>query len=389
MKIGVLTQPLHHNYGGVLQAYALVTVLREMGHEVVILNREYASEPSLKLYLWQTMSFLKCFYRIYVKGDKKYKLSNPLALTYYPLASISVPPLKVFINKELPLTKLLLLSSELSKYIKRAHLDAIIVGSDQVWRQAYSPKITDYFLAFLPEDSGLRKIAYAASFGTEQHDILQESLPECQRGIKKFDALSVREHSGVEILEKEFGVSAQQVLDPTLLLTASRYDHIIAMESENNKKTDLLSYILDTSTDATSIKEDVKQSLKASTLINLKIYSGIEPEPNTVAPTLPAWLNAFKHTRFVATDSFHGCVFSIIYRKPFVAIANAERGSDRFTSLLDSIGLSYRLVHSYDEYQQKKAILLQPVDYTEVYQKLYKDKERSMDFLKRSLDVWI
>lgn len=386
MKIGILTQPLHNNYGGVLQAYALVSILQKMGHEVIILNKDYVAEPSLSLYLMRIISFLKCTFRIYVKGDKTYRLCNPFALTYSTLVKVGVSPLKAFIEAELPLTKILC-SSKLLRYIKTSYLDAIIVGSDQVWRQAYSPKITDYFLAFMPDNYNIKKIAYAASFGTEQPDISSEFLQECKLGIKKFDALSVRERSGVEILRKEFGISSQQVLDPTLLLTSSDYERIISMESEDNKKTDLLCYILDSSVDRSSIKEAVKQSIKASTLINLKIYEGREPEPNTVIPTLSVWLNTFKHTDFVVTDSFHGCVFSIIYRKTFIAIANTERGSDRFISLLDNIGLLNRLVYSYDEYMQKKASLLQPIDYTEVYHRLDKDRDKSMTFLKEALDV--
>lgn len=76
------------------------------------------------------------------------------------------------------------------------------------------------------------------------------------------------------------------------------------------------------------------------------------------------WLANIVDAEFVVTDSFHGCVFSIIFGKPFVAVANSWKGTNRFTSLLTALGLVDRLVFNLEEYYQRRELLLKPIDYT-------------------------
>jgi len=97
------------------------------------------------------------------------------------------------------------------------------------------------------------------------------------------------------------------------------------------------------------------------------------------------WLSAFANAQFVITDSFHGCVFSIIFHKPFIAIANQWRGLSRFTTLLGHFGLQHRLVFSFEEFEARKRELLTPIDYATVEEKLRKLRSESMTFLKENL----
>ena len=98
------------------------------------------------------------------------------------------------------------------------------------------------------------------------------------------------------------------------------------------------------------------------------------------------WLCGFRDAKMIVTDSFYGCVFSIIFHKPFIAIANSERGMTRFISLLQLFNLDNRLVFSFEDYQKRKAELLVPIDYSSVDSKLQFYREKAISFLKESLN---
>lgn len=131
--------------------------------------------------------------------------------------------MKRFINEYIHSTKPLRSSEELRGYFTSNTFDCIVVGSDQVWREIYSPCIEDFFLGFLPEDNNTLNITYAASFGTADSPISDEHLANCIGLSGRFSAISVREQSGVEIMKNIFGHESKLVLDPTLLLTAKQY----------------------------------------------------------------------------------------------------------------------------------------------------------------------
>lgn len=109
----------------------------------------------------------------------------------------------------------------------RLGLDAIIVGSDQVWRPDYSSCQPNYFLDFLPKDSKIRRISNAASFGGDNWDWSTELTARCAKLLQLFDAVSVREASGVRLCKEHFNVGAVNVLDPTMLLDPEDYIAII------------------------------------------------------------------------------------------------------------------------------------------------------------------
>lgn len=217
MKIGILTQPLFCNYGGILQAYALQTVLQGLGHTVERLD---LYDFSLR---YRMMVLIKSLYLKYIRRNKDVSMSNPFCSSYarfnYDLVS--------FIKGNIESSPLLSSSKSLAKYVKRNDFDAIIVGSDQVWRAAYTPFITDYFLSFLPVDSRIKRIAYAASIGGETLDIKIEQKEVCGQALRRFVAVSVREASACELLKLTFGVEASVQLDPTLLLEKAAYLRLI------------------------------------------------------------------------------------------------------------------------------------------------------------------
>lgn len=208
MRIGILTLPLHTNYGGILQAYALQTVLERMGHEVELIYRRHNKRP-LKyrlLYIFKTV--VKCILRI------PHGLLIPsLEYDHRHAGKMMLP----FVDKNIsPKTKPYFKTASMEKSCKGKY-GVVIVGSDQIWRPIYVPNINDFFLEFI-KDKNVRKIAYAASFGTAtpKYTDLQKNV--CGKLISEFQAISVREKSALKVIENfgwQVNCIPQLVLDPT------------------------------------------------------------------------------------------------------------------------------------------------------------------------------
>lgn len=383
MKIAILTLPLHTNYGGILQCYALQTELEGMGHQVTVLNRRWPG-PNARLVARRFASIAKCIVKKYLLGQKDIVLMNPWADDY----NIHKPSeaekkrhteIRRFIKEHIHLTKPLRSSDELREYVEANEVDCIVVGSDQVWREIYGPCIEDYFLGFLPEGDKRVKVTYAASFGTADSPISEDHLKNCIPLAKRFSSISVREQSGVEIMKDIFGVDAKLLLDPTLLLSAEQYKFPV----KDVEKGFLVSYILDETEDKIAILQEVTEALH---LKNKKLRLDATSQDDVVLPSIEEWLSSFANAKFVVTDSFHGCVFSIINHKPFIAIANKDRGLERFTSLLGTFGLMDRLIFGHEDFICKKTLPHRPIDY-----KLVDIKHRSLihdskDYLLNSIN---
>lgn len=380
MKIGQLTLPFNCNYGGILQAYALQRVLRSMGHDVIILDRQQRKkyDYSVRLIISCLLSVAKTIIRKYVFCEEGYDINNPFGKNYSPLSKSLDENLRTFIQERLVVSPPFYTTESLAQYVAVNRFDAIIVGSDQVWREVYTPCITDYFLTFLSDDK-IKRIAYAASAGTEDLDIEESLLPVCGEGLKQFDAVSVREESARELLLSSFGVDSTVLLDPTMLLTQTDWQTLIK-PSDYLEKNSLAHYILDTSEEKNDIIKDISHSLYLTKNELSASFFTSKGKPRKL-DSISMWLSAFANASFVVTDSFHGCVFSILFKKPFIAIANKERGLSRFTTLLGHFGLQHRIVFSYEELEQRKQQLLEPIDYEPVNSKLEKLRSESLQFL--------
>lgn len=222
---------------------------------------------------------------------------------------------------------------EIKDYIESENFDAFIVGSDQVWREEYSPSIKNFFLDFLEPNDNRKKIAYAASFGKRNDYISEKNFSYCKGLIKKFDAISVREKSGLEILKDDFNIQTGiKVLDPTLLLSKEDYLKIIKPK-DLRFKNNLVTYILDKNEKKINIINKIANENHYDIHEINANYNGYKMH------SISEWLGAFASAKFIITDSFHGCVFSIIFNKPFIVISNNDRGLDRFISLLSDFRL--------------------------------------------------
>ena len=383
-----MTLPLASNYGGILQCYALQTVLERMGHEVVVLDRTFAA-PSAGLILRRCGSVLKCLVRRYIRGQKNIAILSPWSNTYlvYKSKQVDCSVLLEFVGNYINTTSPLRSSEELLKCVRKSQIDCLIVGSDQVWREEYSPYLTDFFAGFLPEDDKMLKITYGASFGTSENPIPEQVLETCKRLSSRFDSISVREKSAVGLVKQYFGKHAELVLDPTLLLDSDDYviERPKTARSVTTEHDTLVSYVLDTDGQKAKIANDVacELGLKES-------FMGLSPKKSDGSPDkmipVQSWLDNFRNASFVVTDSFHGCVFSIINRKPFIAIVNHSRGADRFVSMLSQLGLEGRMVNDYEEFNARRSELIVPIDYSDVYTRLQTLKAHSLGYLSGMLD---
>lgn len=340
MKIGILTQPLYVNYGGILQCYTLQKKLQLMGHETIVLQREflrrYTIGGAILHYAKQIVKLLLGKKAIWIYNVAEEKRSYAAKYT------------SAFINKYIKsLSKKCYTTDELKKEAEFHQLDAIIVGSDQVWRPDYSPCQLNYFLDFLSNDSKIKRLSYAASFGTDNWMFSPELTKQCGKLLKKFDAVSVRELSGIYLCKKYFDTDAVQVIDPTMLLNREDYSDLV---ETCKKRGNLFCYILDRTMEKQSAIASIANK---SNLVPFENMPELEITPSNlyrdiekcVTPPVEDWISAFMEAEMVVTDSFHGCVFSIIFNKPFWVIGNKARGMARFDTLLSQYGLQDRLIN--------------------------------------------
>lgn len=381
MKIGILTQPLRNNYGGLLQAYALQTTLKRMGHDVWIINREF-EEPHFirKFTSLGKKIILKYFFK---KSTEPIFIFEPTKEEKKIVATYTYQ----FVKAHFPhITKIITKNKDLLS-LSRKGFDAYVVGSDQVWRPGYSPNITNYFFDFVENETKIKRIAYAASFGFSNWEFTEEQTRDCSRLAKKFDAISVREDSGIDLCREYLGVGAVHVLDPTMLLDTKDYIHLVENENEGNSVGNLMTYILDETDEKKQIINDASKKLKLSpfsVMPNKMLTKETRAQiGECIYSPVTQWLRGFIDAEFVVTDSFHGCVFSILFNKPFIVIGNQKRGMSRFNSLLKIFELEDRLVHvSKTNY---KNLFIEQINWTKVNAILMTKREEAKLFLTKYL----
>lgn len=368
MKVGVLTLPFNANIGGNLQGYALVEVLRQMGHQPVLINRRRAPKG--------------------VRVDDALTKTDTVAPLVSGTIALSHAPNRAFIEKNItPISREFYSTTHLGNNVDQYGFDAIVVGSDQVWRPKYAKSILfDFFMKFLPEENTkVRRISYAASFGTDEWEYDPDQTAEVSSLIKRFSAISVREDSGVALCRDHLGVEARHVLDPTLLLTPEHYARLFSPAQRQQQAGQLLAYILDRNEDKTRVVEELSSrlSISAYSTTGLPFGPPISPEGDEGDASVEGWLAAIHQSAFVVTDSFHGAVFSILFNKPFIAYGNPKRGMARFVSLMRMLGLEHRLVVQRGEIDVD--LMLQPIDWAAVNQRLERLRGESQRFLTAAL----
>ena len=372
MKIAILTLPLHTNYGGILQAYALQTVLERMGHEVRLLfSPPYKAHSAWIMPLVYTR-------RIF----QKYIQHKDVSVRYDGHTRMGQNT-NVFIKKHLN-----------ALYVKNwdkagSAYDAFVVGSDQIWRPkyTYSP-VQKAYLDFVKGNS-VKRISYAASFGTDQWEYTPEMTSTCKALIQRFDRVSVREESGMDLCKEHFSIDAVHVLDPTMLLEEKDYNSLLAGYTQPSEP-GLACYVLDKFPRIDSLIQELASVLNLNiNQLNADVDNESSPIKDRIQPPVEHWLSGIRNSQFVITDSFHACVFSIIFHRQFAVMLNEVRGTSRIYTLLKMFNLENRIIE-FDESIDNEAVIRQirnmgEIDYISVDKLLKEQKDKSMDFIVESL----
>lgn len=376
MKVAVITLPLHTNYGGLLQAYALKEVLQQLGHEVTVIDRE-DKMPAPKGIKGPFIYARRILRRLAggnaapeVFRERRFKAELPV------VGANTSRFVDMYINPRL-------IGS--FRQIRKDEYDAFVVGSDQVWRPRYFPGVEDAFLSFA-RGWDVRRVAYAASFGTDELEYESEQLGRCVELLSRFDGVSVREEAGVKMCSEWFDCdSAVHVLDPVMLLDVERYRAMAAESPEHPSKGKIVTYILDKTSQKQRIVDFVKEISGMQVHdISVRPYERDVPVEERVVPPVEQWLAGFADAEFVVTDSFHGCVLSILLHKRFIAVGNPSRGMARLQSLVDMFGLDLRLVHGIDPEDDGEFFMSEP-DWEHVDAVLNAKRSECIGFLRDNL----
>lgn len=349
-KVGILTLHYGLNYGGVLQTYATKETLKHLGFEPIIIDR-----------------IPEVFGRNY---PLRRKLAHPFTQRAFYL----------FRKHELqPISRPVFTSDELSSLLSEGFY-AIVIGSDQVWRKAVFSVDGDYYMIH-QQHLPLKKVAYAASTGIATWEYDERETKEIASALKTFTGISVREEESVPMIKEHCGVNVSSILDPTLLANPKIYEPL-CKKAKLSGSGKLVTYILDWTEDKQRIIDQVSSAtgLEVQHILSKeKKRKGIFSRIVNQDPSVYDWVNQIATADYVVTDSFHGTAFSIIFNKQFLAIGNKARGLSRFTSLLNKLDLSERLIID------SLNIKMLKIDYDKVNTMIQNYRIEGMNFIKSNL----
>ena len=319
MKIGILTFHYGSNYGGVLQCYALQETIKRLGIDVQVIN--YRPRDSFKQAL---IVILTCIKRNRIKSFKK-------IIFYLTHKRISKNVFLEFTKKFLNQTQLYHNISKVSKH----KFDTIIVGSDQIWNISQQNKKT-YFLGWI-KDKSTKRISYAACCG--QNLIRQDRIQELKQQLNSFDAISVRGKETQKFVYDLIGKRPIIVSDPVMLYSFSEF------VTKTNEKY-ILTYILgnDTICGNAKVIHAIKNKYPNIPVYSICISDRVPNEYpyankifNDISPQL--WVNMIYNCSILYTDSYHGAIFAMKFRKPLVAYYNNSTTGKRFEDLAETFNM--------------------------------------------------
>ncbi len=372
MKVGILTLKFHSNFGFLMQSYALQKVVKALGHEPF---HFYIKEETEPIYNRIIVFFKKIVKNVF------FHTNYPL-FPYYPSESDRIYKDKNtwdFVHKNISLTPYYPSLKRIRKSSSPLY-DAYIVGSDQVWRREFTDDIRCYFFDFLPDN--IKRMSYAASFGTPTIDYSDKNLKVCRGLIRKFEKVTVREIEGVKICNEYFNQDAVKVLDPTLLLSSGDYINLIKDPNiPLSKKPYIFTYILRPNEDkAKFISRFAKdRDLEIINIMPSRLEKvGKRHLSECIYPSISDWLKGFSQADYILTDSFHASVFSIIFHKQFYVINDKDGGSTRIPSLLKTLSIEHRFDCDYNGQ-------IFDIDYEKVDKILERERASSINLIKSFL----
>ena len=367
MKIGILTQPLNGNYGGIVQNYALQQVLKQMGHNPITIDRHIPRNENIIKWL----------------GKFILRLSHPT----YDASLLSLSQKKRlnknqlrFISEYITTTGVILSQKDFDKAVANKDFQAFIVGSDQCWRPCYSANINNYFLNFAIDSRDVKRIAYAASFGVDKWEFSDSQTSLILPSAKSFTAISVREDSGIELCKNYLGVDSEWVLDPTMLLGKEGFKQFVGKQNPTNPY--ICTYILEESSISHEIVNRIKNLYGINEIKNNNRsgkFTRFTPLRNYENISVEEWVTNIANAKALVTDSFHGIAFALLFNVPFIVRLNNTRGNTRIESLLRDFELEECISNA------PEMVEIPDIDWDKVNRHLRERKDESLNFLIRAL----
>lgn len=366
MKIAYITRHTPSNYGSLLQAYATQRAIERLGHEAVCINYirtdelpENRTKTLLSVSRWNKNAATKLLYLV----------------TQKPVFDAARKRFDRYRKNMLTLTdECWNTPEELAQNLPKA--DVYMTGSDQVWNTVGTGVIDPaYFLSFVPD--GKKKIAYAGCFGTKT--VRDEDRDNIIKWLKRYDHITIREKSGVE-LAQSLGVHAEQVLDPTFLMPPK--DWLGMLPKKEKTESYVLVYQLHPNKEfQTYAKEFARRKKMRLIRINPYFHHIFKPGKFVFCPTAEEFLWYIKNADYFLTDSFHGTSFAIGLNTQFVDVL-PNVYSERNRSILATAGLEDRILMSYDDFK----IADKPIDFTAVNRKINAERTRSAEILRKIIE---
>ena len=355
MKIGLITLVDHYNYGNRLQCYASQYILEQNDCQVTC----FYTEKTFHLYFVYALTFL--FMTVFSPFSTiKNKCKKLLGFKFFD---------KEYFNMSYDLVK---------KKINFDEYDYFVVGSDQVWNPNWyrGIKAEAFLLAFAKRE---QKVCMAPSFGISE--LPEEWKPHFKKYLNDFKYLSVREKEGAKIIRELTGRQAEVVIDPTLMLDTEEWRKI---EKKSKARKDDKKYILKYFLGIQS-QENIDYINKIAHKNDYQILELMKPDQPDVFVSGPGeFIDLVDHAELICTDSYHACIFSILFNKPFLVFDRCStrvRMNSRINTLLSTLDLKRRLpgqVKDEDIFEH---------DYIHSYELLEKERDKAKNFLKRSLNV--
>lgn len=363
MKIGILTFHCAHNYGAVLQCYALQETLKSLGLEVKVID-----------YRPKFLTYSKFINFQNIKNDtiteKLKKLIRELAIL--PKKNIRYFVYNRFINERLDLSE----HNKDYSYISSEY-DVYIIGSDQVWNK----KITNgyhnpYFANFYFPKNNKKYISYAASMESED---ISKDTDLLKMLLSNFDSISVREESLHQLLQPLSEKPINLVLDPTLIANKKIW-HKLAIEPKIKKKY-VLVYEVRTNPHTIQFANYIAKQLNAEVVRLFAWVDRFNNKNEYKCESPEKFLGWFKNAECIVTTSFHGTAFSIIFEKPFYTMKLENEGNSRSFSLLNKLGITDRII----SWESSIDLDFTMINYDKINSKLSDFKQESINFLKDSI----
>ena len=363
MKVGIITLNDNNNYGNRLQNYALQQFLTQQNVETETIVTQNIVKVKRNINLCN----------IFQKGIKL--VSRTMYKMIFEARNMKKRKknFENFTNNYINNTNFIITPNNIKKDLNEEY-DYFIVGSDQIWNSKW--RLTNLDLLTFAENK--KRIAFAASMGIEK--VFKEKEEMFKTEIKKFKSISVRENAAKEIIEKLTGRKDVEVLiDPTMLLDVAEWDKIAKKPEFLNKEKYILTYFL-----GNVSKERKKEIQRFAKENGCKIINLLNKKSKFFTTNPSEFLYLEKNAFLICTDSFHSCIFAMLYNTPFIVYEREGYDNDmisRIDTLLETFNLQER---RYTGILDKKIL---KCDYSKSFVILQKERKKAKDFIIKALDA--